>query len=394
MEFLKNKTIVFFTVITVCILIFIYIFQVGTSKNKTFLGRDEPLYTSKMRDVFGDAYYDLFEDHNQFLDGFFELIRTKKLDDSSKILVIVDYHSDIYKNNYNIDHHFEGVGNWVNRLMNEINKKGDGLVDEIYWVLPDSTMSKNQNELYWGREEFDTKQTLISGLIDVVIYADKTGRLYFDNPNRQDFREIKIHKRLLSEMPSFAENTKQIILTIDADYFIYNGFEAFFKTPEPGLSETNVNEMFEKMVDRFAEIKLKPVFVGCSESPEYTVNEYRWMVEKFFRFIAIYSKTGTDYLIKYHRNYNEDETSNLNNLPIVTRQSVPGSNVEFDLESVDITSENPNKKIHMSKKDKKYEKALQLLTHNQKIPELVAWLEMLRTSEFSFKNGFVINLSY
>ncbi len=252
-----------------------------------------------LQDIFKNSYYDYHVHHNQYIDAINWLTEKKLIDSSPKTLIQVDYHSDIYKDNPNIDYGYEGIGNWINVLMTKVSSESGGLISEIYWVLPDNTTNTNEKDLFWDNLDHPHELTLRNGPKDIIAYMDdQTHRIQF-TPGNATLRQIPIHKVLLKDLPNFKNSNQQILLSIDYDFFIYNSLDEEGFTAYPNLTNRQINHTLNSFIDVFHQKNIHPIFTGCSVSIGYIQEKWQKNLDSFCNKIKINSKTKTDLITQY-----------------------------------------------------------------------------------------------
>lgn len=264
---------------------------------------NEMSYQQKLEAVFENALFDVVQDHNQDIDTIKTAKEKGLIDNTPKTLIHFDYHSDMYRDNEHINKSYESIGNYINVLMS------NGEVNEIYWIIPDNTKAnKEQKALFWDDQTTENCQ-FIDGPRDQKIYVDKENNnaLRFQKPKDYTpvkYGEISFHKRLLSEIPSFKESSKQVIVDIDADFLSYNGYQAFIKNKEflnPAAEQLNQEK--KRIIDTLYNQEIKPVLGIFCHSPEYTNDNVKTSLSSFGQEMTEASKYGTPFMTE-HRHSN------------------------------------------------------------------------------------------
>lgn len=221
------------------------------------------------------SYLDVMVNHHQILGYISALQSTNKLSRNPKILINFDSHADVEANNDHIEKGENNEGNWVNRLMSE------GIIDEFYWVLPESTMvNAEQKNYYWddgtsksGRNVFRNDRT------HFTVYrnrADNKLAFYPSDKYTGDYSQIQFTKTLPKDLPNFKNSAKEIILSIDADFFAnQEPYEVRIKSEEE--LNTRINAFLKTIEDK----EIVPTYVACSVSPTYLAG-FQYNLEVFF----------------------------------------------------------------------------------------------------------------
>lgn len=262
--------------------------------------------------LFKQSYFDLLRDHNQTLDAYRELVAHGQLAGTPRVLVHFDYHADLYRNNQHRQNGFEGIGNYINALVS------DGAVNEIWWIVPDATETPAQSKFFWEAWHSYSDWQFRDGPADQSICVNRNGDLAFGAENMTcSGRKVPFHKRTLRMLEGTVKHTayevlvpegwfadRDVLLDFDADFFDYNGIYANRGYgSEPRLYQLvytpeRLNHEFGRVLKALNRVALKPVLTACAMSPEYT-NAHAMQIEVFFRYLGIYSRTGTDYIVRY-----------------------------------------------------------------------------------------------
>lgn len=308
-----------------------------------------------MGDIFSNSYFDIHNDDSQFLDVVDSLARDRKLDDSPKILIHADVHSDLYKNNLNQTDGYESIGNWINSAI------ADDSINEIYWLLPDETESAKYNNVFWGHTNTHNGGEFWDGPADQTFWVDSKGTIYFDDPHAKGEKAVLFHKRLLRQMPSFKNTKEPVILNIDFDYFDFNGNQASQNIYIHNSSTAYLNTKLAKFVQGLNKINLKPILVTCSRSQEYTAGMGHEL-EKFCRYIGLNSKKGISYLFSYHHQNNYwGERTTLMTGENIARDSYPISQYIYLLQTTDMLFGNDDGIVNLVGSDTEFNKGLSLI---------------------------------
>ena len=269
---------------------FLFIIQ---DKKREFVS-SKPPYTHKMPEVFSSAYFGLFQNHDQIINLFDKVKGMGKLDDTPKILINFDLHSDIqYSPTADTN-----IGNWMNAFLAKKNSQGKHLIDEVYWVLPEETSSGPQKDYYWN-PIFSTKRDMtLNGPVDQIYYENSSGKIVNDGHTPPaSYPIIKLHKRLLHQLPSFKDLRKEIIISFDADYFIYDSFYLLYSVSDTNPdtypnthTPTEIENILNNTVESLYNLGIKPILVAASQSPGFNVENLVPTINKFFFYVSTYSK--------------------------------------------------------------------------------------------------------
>ena len=242
-------------------------------------------------------YIDICQYHNQTYD-FLQSIK-KKEDYFPKILINFDLHSDVKCNKVlkRIS-----VSNWVNWAINEYN------IDEYYWVIPKSILNNSQmlehcfekikytakRACFYGNFTNNNykyspieclKQTFIldketSNIIAEYAYLQEKDINKIVNENK-NYRLLNVYICTEDNLPDF--NNKDIILSIDGDYFTNNGYDTFF---DYKYDTDNINLLFENFIQCLEIKHINPIYLSFTISRNYSlhheelINFYNTLYEK------------------------------------------------------------------------------------------------------------------
>jgi len=250
--------------------------------------------------LFPEAYFSIFNYHQQFLDVYGELIAKKKINiNQKKVLIIIDSHSDIYLNNFHIEKNKKNDGNWINSLLSRYDD-----IEEIYWVLPEVTKGEDLKSRFW-----DSPITMNHGLVfrsgpaKIELFVnEKTGKICFPGSHCSGGRKVIVHKRLLDDSFWSELRNREVILTIDDDFFIYDVKGSFgldegeLKKPDDfSLTEEKIKEKLQVLMNHLNNYQIKPIFISCARSIDgYIKEEYLPLMDNFCCFLAKNSKTEID----------------------------------------------------------------------------------------------------
>jgi hypothetical protein len=241
-----------------------------------------------------NSYFDVMHDHNQILDYIEALEKDNLMDKRPKILINFDSHSDTYHNNSHIEKGEDNSGNWVNQLMSK------GIIDEYYWVQPILTEKNTVLVKTFWKENAALDKYFINSASKFDIYRNlENNHLIFNTSvkNTGNYSVIKFTKTKSSDLPDFSSQNKQIILSIDADYFANANEEPL---PIELIDETELNSRISEFLETIKSKGILPTIVACSVSPLY-LSGFQTNLEAFFNILKAHSLNQNDYLQTYTR---------------------------------------------------------------------------------------------
>lgn len=219
------------------------------------------------------TYVDKFKYHNQII-NFFDKFYDKE--DFPKILINFDLHIDIKFDCACIKNDIE---NWVNHTFGRYG------IEEYYWVIPKHAVKDEifmkifeENKNMIGDnciQDINTdfsepiKQSFPYKYQKNIVYTDFTTKpddKTLENIEKQEKEHKQIHVYYCTEdnLPDFG--SKEVLVSVDADYFSNNGFDTFndYKyTPQ------NIQQEFDKFIDCMYEKHIFPWYMGLCLSPNY-----------------------------------------------------------------------------------------------------------------------------
>ncbi|NDD30092.1 MAG: hypothetical protein EB084_17690 [Proteobacteria bacterium] len=307
--------------------------------------------------VFGQSYFDFARDHNCDLDTV-ALLRARKLTgEKPLVLVHIDYHADIMRNNEHISIRHEGIGNYINRLIS------DATVSEVYWVLPDHSASAEQRHLFWD-ESRSVDVYFNDGPRDQTLWVDpRDGHIAFSRPHDvRGLRAVQVHKRLLSQLPSFATLDAPLWIDIDADFFSNTGLWTRGKASlhyGPGQLEQELARFVRTLREKGARPALT---TGCL-SPGFTHADDLALLRRFFYRMGEHAKTGECVVFRHRRGDRGDaEYGNRLHGRVVALDERPQYRTLYRLEALDATHLNDDGRIGLRAGDRERDAAIRIRT--------------------------------
>ena len=253
--------------------------------------------TDLINKIFKNSYIEINTNHNEALEVFENYI--KKSEPRIPLLVNFDTHSDVYINNKN---NIATIANWVNFCFKNFG------VTEFYWIIPNYII---ENSEY--RKIYEQKTNLINGPlhsfdnIDINLNTVTKEQLLYDNNTNElisinklslinkkckMFNMPDIEKQLTHLIPIDINiltisnlnilSGKEILLSIDADYFCNSGFDTVDRINNKDITEEELTENINLLLDKLSESEVKPCAVSLTYSPIYIQKKYYKNIEHFF----------------------------------------------------------------------------------------------------------------
>jgi len=200
-------------------------------------------------------------------------------DEDRFVLLHFDTHSDLYVDE-DLSENTEGIGDYVNVLVSK------GIVDEVFWVLPDWSRRPEAEHILWSDEplgEVDVDTAYTNGPRLLELYVDEKGDIGFGEPVSDDVpvrRIVKYHRITISELPPL--RGERTFLDFDADYIGNSGFGTdgcINFNPTPSQIYGSFEAVFRKLEAAGAE----PEIATLSISPGYTPDESIPIIQAFFQ---------------------------------------------------------------------------------------------------------------
>lgn len=288
----------------------------------------------------GSEANDLFPHNNQVLDFLDTLIADRKLAAGDKLTIIhFDTHSDLW---VYPDPSAYALNQDISDFLNTVVLKG--VVEEIYWVLPDWTREERYAKTFWSVKMPHEAGPYAEGPRTLRIFADSNAdALYFGSPPQAapDLPMARYHKVLLRELPDFTSRDN-IYLEIDGDYFSNTGFD----TNLQGRMNPDRGQMvaaFATAAATLARLGVKPRFTSWSLSPNYTAPEDE-LDQEFFFLSVLDRLQAKDYLSGYAHSEADGNFPRAHN---VRRQSAL-EHFDLELEYQDFVDSNGDRQIDLA----------------------------------------------
>ena len=256
--------------------------------------------TDLINKIFKNSYIEINTNHNEALNVFENYI--KKNGKRIPLLVNFDTHSDVYINKKN---YIATIANWVNFCFKNFG------VTEFYWIIPNYII---ENSEY--RKTYQQKTNLRIGPlrcfenIDLDLNKVTKQQFLFDkntnelisinklaliNKKCKIFNMPDIEKQLTS-LISIDINIltisnldilsgKEILLSIDADYFCNSGFDTADRINNKYITEKELTENINLFLDKLSENEINPCAVSLTYSPIYIQKKYYQNIEQFFNLV-------------------------------------------------------------------------------------------------------------
>ena len=196
--------------------------------------------TDLIKKIFKNSHIEINTNHNEALNVFENYI--KKSGKHIPLLVNFDTHSDLY---INIKNDIVTIANWVNFCFKNFK------VTEFYWIMPNyilenseyrKTYQKKTNSTSGPFRGFDNIDLDLNQVTKQQLLFDKNtnelisiNKLALINKKCKMFNMPDIEKQLTSLIPIDINiltisnldilSGKEILLSIDADYFCNSGFD-------------------------------------------------------------------------------------------------------------------------------------------------------------------------
>ena len=78
---------------------------------------------------------------------------------------------------------------------------------------------------------------------------------------------------------------KEILLSIDADYFCNTGFDTTYRVNNKYITEKELTENINLFLDKLSENEINPIAVSLTYSPVYIQRKYYKNIEQFFNLV-------------------------------------------------------------------------------------------------------------
>ncbi len=152
------------------------------------------------------------KDHDGAIKTLNQAFRTGILDKRNPpVLLHFDTHSDIrFDPGQTLD-----IGNWINKAV------ANGMVNEVYWVLPDWTKEGKNYKVFWKNNDEYAQDILLDSPSDKKLYTSLSdGHASVRRPENPDqYRAVVVHKVTVNDLPELTDGSNTV-LDICGDYFV------------------------------------------------------------------------------------------------------------------------------------------------------------------------------
>ena len=242
--------------------------------------------------IFKNSYIEINTNHNEALNVFENYINKSKK--YIPILLNFDAHSDVYINSkiYNAS-----IANWVNFCFKRHK------ITELYWIMPDYISKNPEYKRIYDYSKF-TKGPLINlenSNSQQLFFNNKTNELItqtklkqinkkcklFNMPNIEnkltDLIPVNIYILTISDLNIL--NGKEVLLSIDADYFCNSGFDTIERINNNNITDEELNNDINYFLKEIYESKINPLAVSLTHSPIYIQKRHKENIQNFFNAI-------------------------------------------------------------------------------------------------------------
>lgn len=259
--------------------------------------------TEKISKIFKNVYTEINTNHNEAV-GVYK--RYFQKNENVPILVNFDSHSDLALNE---KLSINTIANWVNFCIKEFD------INEFYWVVPnhivnaEKTFVSHHYSSSIRRTNFfcfkDMKFNPLENNSGYIYYSKNTNEIrneknvehinkkctkYGLEPiiNENEWKKVKVS--VLTENDLKVLKDKEILLSVDADYFCNSGFDTTQKLNNLDISKEELLDNFDKFINVLEENEIKIKSCSLTYSPIYFPSKFKKEIEEFFNFIKQSSK--------------------------------------------------------------------------------------------------------
>lgn len=250
--------------------------------------------------VFINSAVDINKNHNEAINVFYKYLQNHN---DVKILVNFDSHSDLI---VNTKIEAPDIANWVNYCLKEFD------IEEYYWVLPDYIVNNDDNKRVIESVEQTIDKNNFFGFsgMDLNILKNNTNYIYylydtdeiisdanfkfiqekcnkfgieniFENINK--YKKIKVTLLSLKHLNILKD--KEILLSIDSDFFCNTGYDTIKKLNNFYITKEDLLKNFYNLINSLNYNEIKPVSTSLTYSPIYFPRKYHKEIEKFYSMI-------------------------------------------------------------------------------------------------------------
>lgn len=252
----------------------------------------------KLSKLFNNVFVEINTNHNKAVDVY---RRYFKQNPTVPILVNFDSHSDLSVNNkLNVN----TIANWVNFCIKEFD------IDEFYWVVPEHIV-KSEDKFLNKSYAIPIKNTNFFRLKDMKFrpLENNSGYIYFSKETNEirieyNIEHINSKCQKYGIEPIFDDNewkkikvtvltkedlgilkNKEILLSVDADYFCNSGFDTTQKLNNIDINKEELLNSFDNFIDKLDENEIKIKCCSLTYSPIYFPSKFKKEIEEFFNSI-------------------------------------------------------------------------------------------------------------
>ena len=256
--------------------------------------------TDLINKIFKNSYIEINTNHNEALNVFENYI--KKSGEYIPALINFDTHSDVY---INIKNGTATIANWVNFCFNTYK------VTEFYWIIPNYiTQNAEYKNIYQQKTNLNSGAFRSFDNIDLDLDNITKEQLLFDNNTNELISITKLEsinkKCKMFNMPDIEKQLthlipidiniltlsnlnklkgKEVLLSVDADYFCNSGFDTTNRINNKDITENELTDNINLFLEKLSENEIIPIAVSLTYSPIYIQKKYYKNIEQFFNAI-------------------------------------------------------------------------------------------------------------
>ena len=251
----------------------------------------------KIKTIFKNSKIFINKNHDE---AFLVFEDFEKKEFKTNILVNFDTHSDIIVNTKNEK---LNIGNWVNYCIKHLN------IDTIYWILPSYIVDSHTNKIMYEKENEKPNNKNFIGHQNITLtplknnkktffYFIDTDELFEENHiNKLDkqLKKFNINENILSKtnykkieiiiltMDELVQlKNKDVLLSVDADFFCNTGFDTLKRINNQLTSKEQLISLFEEFIDKLYLNKINPLCTSLTQSPIYFPQKFKAEINDFY----------------------------------------------------------------------------------------------------------------
>ena len=250
----------------------------------------------KRTKLFNNVFVEINTNHNEAVDVYKKYLQQNP---NVPILVNFDSHSDLSVN-YKLQE--KTIANWVNFCIKELD------INEFYWIIPEHIIQNEkqflsdkptktiQNSNFFFFQNI--KLNPLENNSGYIYYSTKTNEIRHEDNlehinnkckkyglkpiiNENEWKKVKV--TILTEDKLNILKGKEILLSVDADYFCNSGFDTTSKINNINISKEELIEKFDNFINSLYKNEIQIKCCSLTYSPIYFPKKFQKEIEEFYK---------------------------------------------------------------------------------------------------------------